>query len=363
MKRTLALFLAVMFVLTAAGCQGDPGSNTPSNSGTGQPPSQTTEAPEPSITPTPTLTPTPTPTPTTEPTPTQAPGSETPGPSAEPTFGVMDVFVFGIGKADAILITTENYTVMIDTGEDTYGLQIVEYLTGRDITVIDYLIITHFHKDHVGGADAILRNLDVGTVIVPDYGKDSNQYNQFLEAMDETGLERNILTQVLELSLDGVLFNVYPSQQGYYDYGSAHSEEDEGDYVVSNDDIDDENAAPKENNFSLVVSVNHGENNFLFAGDAESKRLRELLSLDDILSTQFNYLKAPHHGRLNKRSVEFIYAIRPEYAVITCSMDRPADVEVVLLFAEVGTEVFFAAQRGVFCTSDGTTLNVCYETG
>jgi hypothetical protein len=71
--------------------------------------------------------------------------------------GIMEVHVFGIGRADAVLITTENHAVLIDTGERNHGWQIANYLFSLDIRRIDYLIITHFDSDPIiaAGTQAI----------------------------------------------------------------------------------------------------------------------------------------------------------------------------------------------------------------
>ena len=62
----------------------------------------------------------------------------------------MEILVFGIGRSDSILITTDNYVMMIDTGERQHGRLIADYLLEQNINTIDYLIITHFDSDHVG---------------------------------------------------------------------------------------------------------------------------------------------------------------------------------------------------------------------
>ena len=264
---------------------------------------------------------------------------------SDASLGTMEVFVFSTGKADAVLITTENYTVLIDTGEDKHGKMITDYLAARGITVIDYLIITHFDKDHVGGADKVIRELTVKKIIVPNYEKDSEQYSQFIREANNAGTERSVLLQKTEFTLDSAKFVLYPSMQDYYDYGTSDS------------DDDDENAV-NENNFSAVVRIKHGSKNFLFAGDAKAKRLKELLSDEEITSIKYDFLKVPHHGRYNKSSADFISRISPEYAVITCSEDSPADSRLLEALEKTGAKVYLTASGNIRCTSDGRNLTV-----
>ena len=63
--------------------------------------------------------------------------------------GTFKVICMNVGKADAIILRTQNSTVIIDTGEDDEGHEIVSYLQQQNIDTIDYLIITHFDQDHV----------------------------------------------------------------------------------------------------------------------------------------------------------------------------------------------------------------------
>ena len=263
----------------------------------------------------------------------------------------MEMTVFDVGKADAILITTENHTVLLDTGENKHGDEIAENILSRGITEIDYLVITHFHKDHVGGAAKIINRIPIKNVIVPDYGKESKHYDRFIKAMGETGTESVILRETMELVIDGAKFTVYPTSQEYY-FFRANDEDD-----TENED-ESAQSIPEENNFSIAVSVNHGNNNFLFTGDAKSKRLKELLLTEGIAGTEYDFLKVPHHGRYNKRSQEFIYKIAPKYAVITCSSDNPADKRVVAALEDIGAQVFSTVSGDVFCVSDGETIKV-----
>ena len=273
-------------------------------------------------------------------------------PTDEVDFGLLEVYVFGIGKADAILLITKNHTVMIDAGERKHGQFILDELEKRGIYGIDCLIVTHFHKDHVGGAAAVIENVAVKEVVVPNYGKDSAHYGRFAAAMSEAGLLASVLTETQSFDFDGVEFTLYPAWQGFYHYGGG---EDDDEYE---DEGEDGDMAPEENNFSIAVGVTHGENSFLFAGDAKAKRLKELLS--DTKAMTWDYLKIPNHGRHNRRSAEFIYAASPRYAVITTSPDNPADGRVVSALEGIGAEIYMADKSGVYCISDGKSLDVGY---
>jgi beta-lactamase superfamily II metal-dependent hydrolase len=282
-----------------------------------------------------------------------------------PDYGILEIIVFDVGKADAILIITEKNVVMIDSGEEKHGGEIAEYLLYREITAIDFMIITHFDRDHVGGAAEIINTLDVSEVVVPNYRRDTRHYIRFAEAMLYNGIEPIILDRdnPLEFILDGVVFTTYPSDLEFINYvietGVADEDEDEDYYDELDEDSDDE--LPNVNNFSLVTSITHGSNNFLFTGDAKARRIREILQTQSITETDYIFLKVPHHGRFNRRSEELINSIRPLFAVITCSSERPADPELVEALLAVGTEVFFTSNGSVRCISDGEALTVRYK--
>ena len=269
----------------------------------------------------------------------------------KPVFDMLEIYIFDAGKADAILIMTENYIIMIDTGENRHGEELVQALTDKNIGVIDYLILTHYHKDHIGGAHVIINNIRVKNIIVPNYGKESRHYDRLVNAVSDAGLESFILKEELSLTIDSAVFNLYPAQSEYYFYADSDDDIDEdGDFE------DEDEPVTNENNFSIVTSINHGANNFLFTGDAKAKRLREVLRTGSIMLKNYDFLKVPHHGGHNKRSQEFIYAISPDYAVITCSPEDMPDSRVIDALEDVGSEIFLTVHGGVYVKSDGNRI-------
>ena len=264
---------------------------------------------------------------------------------------IAEVYIFGFESADAILITTENYVVMIDTGENQHRDYILRHLVERNIYIIDYMIITHFDRDHVGGAHYLIRNLEVRNIIVPNYSRVSRSVERFNEALLYSENTVDVLTENITISLDDAVFAIFPSHLSYFSFGGSSD-------TLTHYEEDNAPLTPRENDFSIVVHMSHGENNFLFTGDAMAERLSGLLEMEEITNVDFDFLKVPHHGRRNKRSEESIITKDPRYAVITCCFERPTDRRIIEALEYVGAQIFFTRYGGVSVISDGSSLAI-----
>ena len=203
------------------------------------------------------------------------------------------------GAADAFLLTTDNHVTIIDTGLEKKADELVEFLNEQGVTRVDELIITHFDKDHVGGADHILTEFEVGTVYTTYYSKESDDISAYQEALAAAGLSETQVKELTTYEADGVTYAIYPPKATEY-------------------------AENTSNNSSLVIKVSVGDNSMLFAGDAEKERIEELLQTKGLQAT---ILKVPHHGRYNENSQALIDYVSPSYAIITSSNSEPEDQE------------------------------------
>lgn len=244
------------------------------------------------------------------------------------------VTYFDVGKGDAILIETQDHTMLIDAGYDKTYKVIWDYLTKHNIEKLDYLVITHFDKDHVGGADWIVKDFEVGEVLQPDYESDANQYQEYCAVVNLKELQPHLVTKAMEFTLDEAEFYVYPPQKKVYE------EED--------------------NDFSLVISMVYKERSFLFAGDCEEERLYELLNQREF-DLCHDVLKVPHHGKKEDNSKEFLQAVAPKIAVITCSEEQPASNKVCEMLKELGTEIYFTSEGTITCLCDGNTVQMLQD--
>ena len=243
---------------------------------------------------------------------------------------------YDMGKADSMLITTpQGKRILIDTGKNKGGKQLVQRFEEEGVDLIDLLLITHYDKDHVGGADKILESVRVDTVVMPVYEKESKQYTQFEEALaglknvkvyrmrtgDETAFE----------SGDGLTMHVTAAHKKYY-------------------------GSDEENDFSLAVRMTFGDTKLFFTGDAEAPRQKELLEEGDVAC---DVLKVPYHGKLTSMSEKFLAECAPKIAYITDDEEEPASEEVIAILEELGTQVFTSRRDGgVTVVSDGKTVRV-----
>ena len=88
----------------------------------------------------------------------------------------LTVRFFDMGKADAMLITAPSgEQILIDAGTNKGGKKLAERFAKDGVNAIDLMIITHFDKDHVGGADKVLESVPVARVVMPEYAKESKR--------------------------------------------------------------------------------------------------------------------------------------------------------------------------------------------
>ena len=255
--------------------------------------------------------------------------SDAPAYLPEGTF--LDALGFSAGKADAFLLTTAHSAVLIDAGEKGFGKTILAELEARGITKLDYLIITHFDQDHVGGAAKVINNFEVATVLQSNHPKDSEEYEKYVKALNNAGIEAVTVREALDFTLDGVSFNVDPPRKDNY-------REDDS------------------NNASLIVTVKAGENSLLFMGDAQTERLAEFLEWN---TETWDVLKVPHHGKEEPLMEELVRAVQPKYAVITSSDEDPEAAST--LTALDGVETFLTRQGEIVITCGDAGLEIGYR--
>lgn len=247
----------------------------------------------------------------------------------------LKVTFFDVGKADAMVLQSETATVVIDCGEKGDGKKIANLLKESETTVIDYLIITHFDKDHVGGASKVLKTFDVKNVLTPDYEGNVDEYDKFAEALSGQNTNSMKLKEDISFTLDDVDYTVYAPKKDFYGDGDS-----------------------AENNFSLVTKVVHHENTLLFTGDAMEERLDEIMDIG-----KCTLLKVPYHGRKLDNLDDFLKATEPKCAVVCTSSNEFSGKMQDLLKKSKITTYATCFNGEIQAVSDGSKINISVEKG
>ncbi len=247
----------------------------------------------------------------------------------------LKVTFLDVGKADAIVLQSESSTVVIDCGEKGDGKKISSILEESGTTVIDYLIITHFDKDHVGGAPKVLKTFDVKNVLTPDYTGNVSEYDKFAETLDGRGITPMKLKEDISFTLDDVDYTVYAPKKDFYGDGDS-----------------------AENNFSLVTKAVHHNNTLLFTGDAMEERLDEIMDIG-----KCTLLKVPYHGRKLDNLGDFLKAVEPKCAVVcTDSNEFSGKMQDLLKKQKINT--YATCFNGeITAVSDGSQIKIDTEKG
>ncbi|MBQ7871684.1 MAG: MBL fold metallo-hydrolase [Oscillospiraceae bacterium] len=254
-----------------------------------------------------------------------------PAPSVgeEPDFRVLFI---DVGQADAALIFCEGETMLIDGGNAEDSNLIYTVLGKYDVEHLDYVICTHAHEDHVGGLSGALQACTVDTVYCPVTSYSSKVFTNFADKVAERGAEITV-----------------PAAGDVFYLGSAV-----GEILACDPDAGDTN------NTSIVLKLTYGETSFLFTADAEHTVENDLLDEGTDLSA--TVLKVGHHGSNTSTGEDFLRAVDPDYAIISCGKNNSyghPNEETLVLLDQYDVPVYRTDELGdILCTSDGKTVTV-----
>lgn len=241
----------------------------------------------------------------------------------------LQVHVLDVGEGDAILIISpEGKTVLIDAGDAGRGKIVLDAMSRYSVTQLDYLIATHAHPDHIGGADEVLNAIKVQNVIengVVPPSQSSNQDNAKNAKGKATGKSAVLPTTKAYLEfLDAVKKNgsqfvkAEPGQKYDLGGGAILTVLAPIEPFFTKEQMKAGGNSPNAN--SVVVRLDYGEFSMLLAGDAESQTEERMMNKDATLAAKI--LKVAHHGSKYATSQNFLNKVKPEIAIISLAVNN-----------------------------------------
>ncbi len=251
----------------------------------------------------------------------------------------LELVVLDVGQGDATLIHSPNgKTMLIDAGlrfggKDMGKDVILPYLKHRDWSKIDLLVLTHPHNDHIGGAQYLMENIDVGKIMMPAIEYDSYGYNALCDVIDAMDIPTS---SVFAGHIDSTLKPIYFRVTGPKQY-------------------DNESRPSNINNTSIVIQLFYGESSVLLTGDGEEIIEEDQLHLGTLLNSDI--IKAPHHGSKTSSSEDYINLVRPQICLMSLGRKNkfrhPSKVTLEK-YEGIGTEILRTDLEGALVfRSDG----------
>ena len=157
---------------------------------------------------------------------------------------------------------------------------------------LDYVIVSHFDEDHVGGILSVLEQLEVKQVIINKQIQDSDNYQKFINLVKEKKITVKLVKKGDRISIEK---NIY------------------FDILWPTDEQITENLL---NNNSIVCKLNYYNFSMLFTGDIEKIAEEKILQMVNNKLLKSDILKVGHHGSKGSSIERFVEAVNPKIALI-----------------------------------------------
>lgn len=227
----------------------------------------------------------------------------------------LDALVLDVGQGQSVVLSSGGAFALVDCGSANSwknpGETAARQLAAMGCERLDYLLLTHYDRDHVSGVTGLLARLEVDTLLVPEGEDGAGLQNAVLSAAEACGVRISFIAEEERLEFGRGALTIFPP------VGEA------GD-----------------NERGLAILASAGENDFLITGDMDAATEAKLLAAYDL--PDIEALIAGHHGSKYAASQALLEALRPETACISVgsnSYGHPTE-ETLLRLARQGCDIY-----------------------
>ncbi len=234
---------------------------------------------------------------------------------------LLRVTFLDVDQGDCIIIRTpSNKVIMIDAGDDTkYSAEkyILPYLEANDIKRIDKLIITHAHRDHIGGLLKIIPKIEIGEV----YENKPSVTQIYVEIIDmlkkrKIPIHKPWRGDKLDFG-DGIeALVMHPSKEWYGLMGESI------DMNTQDGGVSESDGEGNHNDFSIVLRMQYKDIVYHFSGDAEKASEEHIMKGNAENLFPCTVYKVAHHGSKTSSDPAYLNKLKPAFSVISCGINN-----------------------------------------
>lgn len=251
---------------------------------------------------------------------------------------LLQITFFDCGLGDLCLIEApDGVKIMIDSGPDAktsghFSSSALPYLQKQGCRQLDWLIITHAHNDHYGGAESVFASLDVQNLVITDEFQSRDIWREWQEMIAAEKCKIVTISDTITLISQPFRMKIL-----HPDAGFSHT---------------------NINNLSIVAKLDYADFSVLFTGDLEHEGEEYLLQkYPEFLPAAV--LKAGHHGSRTASGKEFISLVSPDCVFISTALQNRFDFphpETLETFDHLNEMLIISGRDGALqVTSDGKT--------
>ncbi|MCP4093490.1 MAG: MBL fold metallo-hydrolase [Planctomycetes bacterium] len=282
--------------------------------------------------------------------------------------GNLEIYFIDTGQGDAtLLVAPTGQTFLFDGGDNGDGnADVVPLLNSLGITHLDYVGVSHYHADHLGGLDEVW-NAGITATTALDRGFNNTpgtqSYNDYANRYSSV---RQAVTPGQVISLGGGVTLTCIVSNGQLMGGGS---------------VNINSSSQWENSSSVGWRVDYGDFQMWMGGDLTGggNSTTDVESSVGPLVGDVDVYQVNHHGSRTSTNSNWVNALKPEFSVIPCGHSNPygypkQEVTDRLNTAThvcpvwcptdgVGTEGFVDAGGDIHLSTDGDTYTVTASDG
>ena len=213
-----------------------------------------------------------------------------------------------VGQGLAVLLEEDGRYALYDTGPDSAGL--VDTLAARGVRELEWVLVSHAHRDHGGGFMEFARAVESGALRVGRLYVGPDTY---------AGIVRDSVLRLalrLKLPVDTVVRGSVLGMRGLDSADGGSGVASPGAPVSRLDVLWPPKGEPlAENAASVVALLEYGGYGVLLTADLDSAGERRLLEYSP--SLRADVLQVSHHGSAGSSTIGFLSQVAPRYAVVS----------------------------------------------
>jgi len=244
--------------------------------------------------------------------------------------GTLDVYFIDVeGGQSTLFVTPSGESMLVDTGWPNFNGRDAERIAkvahAAGVSRINYLVVTHYHMDHVGGVPQLADLLPVGTYVdhgrSVESGKEADDlFHDYVHARDRAS--HLIVRAGDSVPIEDIRVRVVASTG----QGILRPLPGAGKPNPYCEDVKRREADPSENAQSIGMLITFGDFRMIDLGDLTWNKELELVCPDNKLGTVDVYLST-HHGLNQSNAPAIVHALKPRVAIINNGATKGGSAE------------------------------------